>query len=1022
MNRILKCLIPAVLVLVLLCGASMALADGDGIRGGGQISWELNDQGVLTISGTGAMGNYNSYSNFAPWYDQRGSIQSVVISGGVTSVGDYAFSGCTNLTSVTIAEGVTSIGVSSFVDCRGLERITLPGTLKSIGANAFNNCSAISEIHIPGLETWLSIDFANIGSHPETSSWDLWAGEDRVTEVTFPADRTGIEQYLFDGCTSLTSVIIPEGVTSIGECAFEDCVNLSSITIPGTLESIGSGVFSHCEKISEIHVASIGSWLSINYMSETSHPNSNYDAGTWDLYIGDNKQTDLTIPDGVDSIGDYAFYHCSSLTSVTIGEDVTAIGGWSFADCPNLESVSMPESLETIGGSAFRESGLTSVQIPGNVTRISFSVFYDCTSLMSVTFHGNVTEIGDFAFRGCTSLTNLILPENLTSIGGTAFYGCTSLKSVTIPEKLTRIGSGVFSGCRQISEIHISSVASWLSIQYSSDSSHPNYASSSCRLFTGEDELTKLIIPEGTTSIGPYAFCNCSGLTSVCIPESVTSIGNEAFKNCTGLTGVTLPENTTHIGDSAFDNCTGLRSVFIPEGVTSIGNYALARCSSLPGVTIPASVTDIGAGAFFQESGLLAKAAFLGQTCSPGSDNAFGSVKPVIYCYEESEADTWAKEHGCETVYFDGKTMDEIRTVTLPGELTLFIGSSLQMMPEVFPWDSSASIVWQNSNPDVLTLEDGLVTGVAEGDATITASFGSVSAETVVHVCLPLTVSPPEAWIAVGDTVQLTADYQAPEGEAAEITWESGDTSLATVDQSGLVTTRKTGTVVITASAGEKLQAQSTLHLCYPVDRIEFEDSRYTVEYNGSLQLYAHVTTREDGAEYVNKLVSFASSDEAVLEADADGKITACHPGTVTVTATASNGTSASVLVTVLCENENHTPEEDPFESPTQETGGWTAGSHCIICGLELVPRTQIPSLGEMDTLRLPANLKVIESQAFSGLACEAIILPDGCTTVCDQAFENCRNLIYAYIPASVTGMNAEEAFSGCENVILDIR
>ena len=192
------------------------------------------------------------------------------------------------------------------------------------------------------------------------------------------------------------------------------------------------------------------------------------------------------------SIGDYAFFVCSGLTSVTIPGSVTSIGNGTFEGCTGLTSVTIPNSVTSIGEWAFNGcSGLTSVTIPGSVTSIGSNAFSYCTSLTSVTIGSGVTSIGSNAFEGCTGLTSVTIPNSVTSIGGRAFYGCSGLTSVTI-------GSGV-------------------------------------------------------TSIGGWAFSYCTSLTSVTIPNSVTSIGSQAFYGCTGLTSVTIPNSVTSIGSQAFD-------------------------------------------------------------------------------------------------------------------------------------------------------------------------------------------------------------------------------------------------------------------------------------------------------------------------------------------------------------------------------------------------------------------------------------------------------------------------------------
>ena len=241
-------------------------------------------------------------------------------------------------------------------------------------------------------------------------------------------------------------------------------------------------------------------------------------------------------------------------------------------------------------------SSVKAVVIPDSVTSIGRWAFGYCESLTSVTIPDSVTSIGSCAFYDCTGLTSITIPDSVTSIGNGAFYNCTGLTSVTIPDSVTSIGDEAFNNCTRLTSITVKE-------------GNPNYSSDEYGVLFNKDKTlliqypignkrTSYTIPDSVTSIGDWAFAQCTSLTSVTIGNSVTSIGEAAFWLCTSLTSVTIGNSVTSIGSSAFWCCTGLTSITIPDSVTSIGDYAFIYCTGLTRVTIPDSVTSIGDNAF----------------------------------------------------------------------------------------------------------------------------------------------------------------------------------------------------------------------------------------------------------------------------------------------------------------------------------------------------------------------------------------------------------------------------------------
>ena len=238
----------------------------------------------------------------------------------------------------------------------------------------------------------------------------------------------------------------------------------------------------------------------------------------------------IVIEDGVTSIGDYAFWNCTGLTSISIPNNVTSIGSSAFESCSQLASIEIPSSVTSIGDYAFSGcSGLTSVNIPEDVTSIGERVFMNCSQLASIEIPKSVTSIGKYAFSGCSGLTSITILGGVTSIGDFAFSSCSQLASIEIPSSVTSIGNSAFESCSQLASIEI---------------------------------------PSSVTSIGNSAFWNCTGLTSITIPNRVTSIGNFAFRYCRSLASITIPDSVTSIGVVAFDSCTNLKTISLSCGST----------------------------------------------------------------------------------------------------------------------------------------------------------------------------------------------------------------------------------------------------------------------------------------------------------------------------------------------------------------------------------------------------------------------------------------------------------------------
>ena len=448
------------LLALLPSGASAStVASGTCGAQGSDLTWTLDSDGVLTISGTGEMADYkNSNKSRAPWYEYRASIFRIVIREGVTRIGAYAFHYCSSLTSVNIPDRVTQIGGAAFYGCSALTSITLPNGVTQISACTFDCCSSLTSVTIPDGVTQIG------GS--------AFHGCSSLTSVAIPDSVTQIDSAVFSGCTSLTSAAIPNGVTQISNYAFHGCSDLTSVTIPEGVTQIGTQAFCGCSSLTSVTipdgVTQIGSdvFRGCSSLTSVSIPNSVTQIGSY-AFSGCSGLTNVSIPNSVTVIEDCTFSGCSGLTRVTIPNSVTKISYRAFYGCSGLMSVTIPNSVTQIGGSAFQDcSGLTSVTIPEGVTSIGYQAFYGCSGLTSATISNSVSTIAYMTFCRCSRLMSVIIPNSVTRIGSSAFEYCSSLTSITIPDSVTKIDISAFENCSSLQDVYYSgSASSWGEIE-----------------------------------------------------------------------------------------------------------------------------------------------------------------------------------------------------------------------------------------------------------------------------------------------------------------------------------------------------------------------------------------------------------------------------------------------------------------------------------------------------------------------------------------------------------------------------
>ena len=579
------------------------------------------------------------------FYDNR-SLKSVNIPAKVKTIGKQAFYDC-GLTELVIPEGVQTIDNYAFFN-NSLQNLTLPSTITSIGESAFrynNNLQSITcntatpptlgdnafGIYIKPV---IKVPLASIAAYKQANGWkdftNYYGGEVVADGITYRIDENGamvavaeaalteanipsvvefegnqypvikINDKVFSGNTNLTSVTLPEGLVEIGNYAFSGCKNLESVTLPESLTTLGDRAFYACKLLKTIKIPS----------GVTAIPGSCFD--------GCSSLESVTIPEGVTDIGDSAF-SCCNLNALTLPESLEKIGSWAFYHNRSVKSINIPAKVKTIEEWAFTYCGLTELVIPEGVTTIGQRAFFN-NSLQNLTLPSTITSIGESAFydnnRFLSIICNAATPPTLgADVFGRSITTCIKVPMASIAAYRQAEGWKNFInyyGGEMISD----GITYWFNekeamvavaeaaLTEANIPSAVEFEGNRCqvikindKVFSGNTNLTTVSLPENLVEIGAFAFNECKNLASVALPESLTTLGDRAFYACKSLKTIKIPSGITIIPDSCFYECSSLESVTIPEGVTAVGGDALRFCN-FNALTLPESLEKIGSHAF----------------------------------------------------------------------------------------------------------------------------------------------------------------------------------------------------------------------------------------------------------------------------------------------------------------------------------------------------------------------------------------------------------------------------------------
>lgn len=565
-KRLLSILLVLLTALTLL---PLGVLAEDGNKCGENLTWELDEIGILTISGTGDMYDY-SEDYLAPWNEHCLEITNVTISGGVTSIGSYAFCYC-SVKSITLPFGLKHIGISAFFYCPNIQQIKIPDSVEYIDPYAFSCCKGLHTVQLPASLTLISEE--------------LFAECANLKNISIPDTVTEIGANAFSKCTEFSLTGLPSSIKSIGAAAFANCGNIESLALPGTLESIGEAAFNGTAIDKASFAGTPERWTAIggdacciaqdkiDFLEHTCDFSGwKYDEHKHWQQCSCNK----TQNEGEHTGDGDTCTVCGTVLSEALGSGSIDGGlSWSLSRSGVLTisgSGKMPDFSSVANAAPWdkQKDKIQSVVIESGVQNISAGAFSGCTALEKVGISDTVAQIDLNAFGGCTSLAAFEVAEGnkaFLSVGGVLFSAdkellrCPVGKSAdcTVPSGTVAIAGGAFKDC---------------------------------------SKLESLVIPDSVTAIGKSAFENCAALKRITLPKSITTLEASCFSGCTALAEIALPDGVKTLGEKVFSGCAALKSVKIPAEVTVIPTEAFSGCSSLESITIPKNVSHINERAF----------------------------------------------------------------------------------------------------------------------------------------------------------------------------------------------------------------------------------------------------------------------------------------------------------------------------------------------------------------------------------------------------------------------------------------
>ena len=902
MKRIFKIMLSLLVILSGITVTTSMTATPVIARTVGDYTYTDNSDGTVTITNYGGSerdltipeeldGKTVSAIGYAAFAECR-SLESVIVPETVTRLQDYAFSQCTSLSSIELPESIVSLGRGIFKNCILLEDVNIPASLTTVAQEMFAGCTSLSEITIPQ-------SIRSIGD-------SAFSGCSGLTQITLPENVTSIGSASFRSCVNLEQIKLSDRITTIGNNAFAECYALGSIAFPETLRQIGQSAFLNCIGLQEITL-----------------PESITNLG-YSVFSGCSSLSEVNLPSNLQSIPDSAFSACSSLQHIELPESITSVGASAFAACIALSDIELPESVTTIGSGIFNDcDSLVSVELPEDLEMIPSEAFRYCDNLKKVIVPTGVSEVGNNAFADCPSLETVFLPSSIArdKFGSTVFYNSPNvvlyvvngsgaysyavnsrLAYVVLSDEITMEADEITMQVGENREMTVMrrsyAVVNNASLTWTStDDEVASVENGVITAKSGGEAVITAELPDGAQAkVTVHVDDRKLPITAVELNETELEMDVNTRK---GLKATIVPSNTTDSKILSWESedptialvsATGNVTAKGP-GTTTITVRAENGVSASCEVTVNSPITSVRLSQtrMTLEAGTSQQLRAMIEPVDTTDDTTLTwmSTVPSVATVDQ-EGNVTALREGyaiirVETVNGISTTcrveVVETQEVPITGvsldqeSMTLTEGESGTLNATIIPGDTTddRTLTWSSDAPEVAVVNEGEITAIAPGTATITVTTSNGKSDSCIVTVEPreieiisVSLDHSELTMKAGRETTLNATINPVDTTMSkELSWSTSNAEVATVED-GVVAE---GDAVISVTTVNGKRAECVVHV-FEVSLDALNDTIARAEQLDDEESY----TASSYAAFTQALeeARATAADEEALQADVD--------------------------------------------------------------------------------------------------------------------------------------------------------